>query len=339
MFAGFHPLRALIAAAALAMAVIAAPIGASAQERSVEVRFPRGASGTTITDTIVGNQAVNYRIGVSAGQKMSVNLDVDNASAYFNITAPGASAALYNGSISGNGTSVDIPSSGTYVITVYLMRNAARRNERANYSLTLYVEGRAAAAPAPLPSHAANPTGPSQWVVQGLNGGTLNVRSSASTTGAVVGKLVDGDRADNLGCQAGSDQQWCRIHTSWGLTGWVAARYLHEDFPQAAQRPSRPPPQRPVAPPAVTLPSYPLYPQQVGPAAPVRPGMTTAEMSRYCAGEASARFSVRPQDITTNAAFQSGGNYVVQGWFDRGGSSTFFNCWFDIDGNFSYIQG
>jgi hypothetical protein len=71
---------------------------------------------------------------------MSVQLDSSNSSLYFNIVAPGASAALYNSSIDGNGTSVAIPSSGNYVIQVYLMRNAARRGETANYTLTLYVE-------------------------------------------------------------------------------------------------------------------------------------------------------------------------------------------------------
>lgn len=33
-----------------------------------------------------------------------------------------------------------IPSSGSYMIDVYLMRNAARRDEAAEYTLTLSVE-------------------------------------------------------------------------------------------------------------------------------------------------------------------------------------------------------
>jgi hypothetical protein len=45
-------------------------------------------------------------LGVSAGQKMSVQLDTDNASSYFNITGPGASAAAYIGSINGNSTTL-----------------------------------------------------------------------------------------------------------------------------------------------------------------------------------------------------------------------------------------
>lgn len=71
---------------------------------------------------------------------MSIQLDSKNTSLYFNVTAPGVDAAIYNSSINGNGTSITIPSSGEYVVDVYLMRNAARRNEVANYDLTIYVE-------------------------------------------------------------------------------------------------------------------------------------------------------------------------------------------------------
>ncbi|WYK05159.1 DNA breaking-rejoining protein [Cereibacter sphaeroides f. sp. denitrificans] len=108
--------------------------------RRETVHFAPGTSGSTINARIKGYNSVQYSLGVRAGQKMSVQLDSNNASLYFNITAPGATEALYNSSIDGNGTSVTIPSSGTYVIDVYLMRNAARWGETANYSLTLYVE-------------------------------------------------------------------------------------------------------------------------------------------------------------------------------------------------------
>ncbi|MEO1910907.1 MAG: DNA breaking-rejoining protein [Paracoccus sp. (in: a-proteobacteria)] len=108
--------------------------------RHETVRFARGTLGTTLTGQVRGYDSVQYALGVTAGQALDVQLDGDNSSLYFNVTAAGASAALYNSSIDGNGTSITIPSSGTYLIDVYLMRNAARRNETATYSLTLYVE-------------------------------------------------------------------------------------------------------------------------------------------------------------------------------------------------------
>lgn len=125
--------------AALFLMISGAPALADDIRREA-VHFAPGTSGSTIKSKVKGYDSVQYSLGVKAGQKMSVQLDSSNASLYFNITAPGATEALYNGSIDGNGTTVTIPSSGKYVIDVYLMRNAARRGETAAYTLTLYVE-------------------------------------------------------------------------------------------------------------------------------------------------------------------------------------------------------
>lgn len=132
-------LRHLTRLAVLLLMIGGTPAFADDMRRET-VRFAPGTSGSTINARVTGYQSVRYSLGVSAGQKMSVQLDSSNTSLYFNITAPGADAALYNGSIDGNATTVTIPSSGNYVIDVYLMRNAARRGETADYSLTLYVE-------------------------------------------------------------------------------------------------------------------------------------------------------------------------------------------------------
>lgn len=309
---------------ALVFAIASAALPAFAQDtRNVDLRFPRWTSGTTITDTITGYESVNYRVGVSAGQRMSVHLDTDNSSNYFNITAPGASEALFVGSMSGNSTTFRVPSSGNYVINVYLMRNAARRDETADYALTLYVEGQAAAAPPvqrPQPDFADGLAGgPDFWQVTGLSGGdTLNVRASSSTSARILGTLGNGDTVRNLGCTMNGSTRWCQIERRDGLSGWVAGRYLHESFGETAQ-PSRP---QPVSPPPNATPSR----------------IDTSLMPRFCQGEASAQYGVRPQALTTNAAFQSGNNYVVQGYFDRDGSTTFFNCWFGLDGSFAYIN-
>lgn len=313
-----------LALVASVLLVLVAPVSAQ-DTRTVDVRFPRGSSGTTINDSIAGYQTVNYRLGVSAGQQMSVQLDTDNDSAYFNITAPGASEALYNGSIAGNSTSVVIPSSGNYVISVYLMRNAARRNETASYALTLYVEAGSASRPpqAPAPDFADGlQGGPDFWQVQGLTGGdTLNIRSGASTANAIIGTVRNGDTLRNFGCAMNGSTRWCQVQTASGIQGWVAGRYLHESFGTAEQ--------------PITLPT-PL-PQPI-PSNPAPDVVSTAMMPRYCAGEASAKFSVRPQDITTNVAFRSGNNYVSQGYFDADGSTTFFNCYFGLDGGFVSVN-
>ena len=317
----------LFVAAILVSSSVFAQTAFAQDARSVEVRFPRGQSGTTINDSITGYEAVNYQLGVSAGQTMSLQLDTDNPSNYFNITAPGASEALFNGSIDGNSTSVKIPSSGTYTISVYLTRNAARRDETADYSLTLYIEGRASqSAPAPVQNDFADGLagGPDYWQVHGLAGGdTLNVRSGPSTGNGSVGRLVEGDVIRNLGCQMSGSTRWCQIETRNGLTGWVAGRYLHESVAQQQpQRPTTRPPAQPPTPPQNPAPTY----------------LSQADMPRFCAGEASAKFSQRPQDITTNLAFQTGNMFVSQGYFDQGDDTTFFNCYFQLDGSFIAVN-
>lgn len=132
-------LRKLSRITALLLLISGVPAHADDIRRET-VHFAPGTSGSTLTSKVKGYNAVQYSLSVRAGQKMSVQLDSGNSSLYFNITAPGASEALYNSSMDGNGTTVTIPSSGKYVIDVYLMRNAARRGETANYTLTLYVE-------------------------------------------------------------------------------------------------------------------------------------------------------------------------------------------------------
>lgn len=305
--------------------------------RIVDVRFPRGASGTTVSDTIVGYQMINYRIGVSAGQTMSVQLDTDNPSNYFNINAPGASAAAYNSSISGNTANFRIPSSGNYIISVYLMRNAARRGESADFDLTLYVGAGAAQAPRPttLPSGPVAPItvpsmdgGPDYWQVQGLGNDTLNVRSGPSTSNGVIATVRNGDRLRNFGCTMNGSTRWCQVETPRGQQGWVAGRYLHESIgrpttlPTVNPRPLPQPVQRPVPVPYTPEPS----------------GVSTSDMPRFCAGEASAKYGVRPTEITVNGVIDGGSNFIVQGYFDEDdGSSTFFNCYFGTDGSFQYV--
>ncbi len=126
----------LFAAASLALI---APATAQNGQRSERVQFARGTSSKTITGAIKGDAGVRYLVGARAGQKLTVTYKPSNASSYFNVTAPGADAAMFIGSTSGNSYTTTIPSTGDYAIDVYLMRNAARRNETAKYTLTVSV--------------------------------------------------------------------------------------------------------------------------------------------------------------------------------------------------------
>lgn len=126
-------------ALALAALMLAAPIFAQNAERTERVQFARGTSSKAIKGSIRGYNGANYLVRARAGQTLTVSLKTSNPSSYFNVTAPGAEAAMFIGSTSGNSFTTTIPSSGEYKINVYLMRNAARRNAVANYTLTVGV--------------------------------------------------------------------------------------------------------------------------------------------------------------------------------------------------------
>jgi hypothetical protein len=110
--------------------------------RTEQVHFKPGASSATIKGKIKGYETVDYVLEASKGQQMNVSMATDNPSSYFNVLAPGESeVAMFVGSTSGNQFEGSLPKSGAYKIRVYMMRNAARRDEVANYRLEMIVTG------------------------------------------------------------------------------------------------------------------------------------------------------------------------------------------------------
>ncbi|WP_051231306.1 SH3 domain-containing protein [Kaistia adipata] len=210
---------------------LTAPV--SAQDTRTEVvKFAKGASSRTIRDTIVGRQSARYLLSVAAGQRVRVQLASSNRFNFFNVTAPGADTALFVGSQAGNSASFVAPSSGRYVIDVYLMRNAARRNETANYALTVSVAGKQAASrPSPGNEDFADGLsgGPDFWEVTGVPpGDRLNLRAAASANAAVLGTARNGAVLRNLGCRMNGGTRWCRVESRDGTRGWAAGRFLRE---------------------------------------------------------------------------------------------------------------
>ncbi len=113
----------------------------AAADRTVTVKFAPGAISKTVSGTIKGDDGVNYRLGASAGQVMQVLFSPSNRSCYFNVLPPAGSEAVFNGSVSGNEFGSNLTQSGNYTVQVYLMRNAARRNETCKYSITFEISG------------------------------------------------------------------------------------------------------------------------------------------------------------------------------------------------------
>jgi len=114
-----------------------------AQDPIIEktVSFERGASSATITGSIQGYETVDYLLGAKAGQTMTVSMTTDHTVNYFNVLPPNDPTALYNSSMGDNSWTGVLPESGTYKVRVYLMRSAARRNEKASYTMDFAITG------------------------------------------------------------------------------------------------------------------------------------------------------------------------------------------------------
>jgi hypothetical protein len=241
----------LILAIALATGLIPFAVPAVAQgARTEEVRFPPGKTGTTIKGRITGDQSVNYTVGAEAGQVMTIRLRPSNRGTYFNVYEPGrgpGDQALAVSEMTGemvpdlNQFKGKLPTSGTYTISVYLVRAAARRNETSRYTLDVAISalGKAEALP-PVKADFADGLqgGPDFWEVTGVpKGDVLNLRRGPSAKEGVVTSVRNGAVLRNAGCRMSGGQRWCRVETTGGPAqgGWVAGRYLREGGPPAGQ--------------------------------------------------------------------------------------------------------
>ena len=149
-------MRAAMAGVICLLAMLSGPVAAQ-PVRQEQVLFKPGESNTTITGKIEGYQSVDYQLSAEAGQSLVVSFKPSNLSAYFNVLPPGGDEAIFVGSTSGNQFAAELPADGVYTIRVYLMRNAARRNEKACYTLQLGITGKVkTAAPPAAPATAGS---------------------------------------------------------------------------------------------------------------------------------------------------------------------------------------
>lgn len=130
----------------LKTAALACALATSAQaQMSADVKFAPGNYGANVSGTVIGNDYFDYTLGAKAGQDMFVELTVvdsnGSGTVYFNILPPGGDGtALYNSSINGNSTTVDLPRDGTYTIRVYQMGNDADTGVTSGYRIDLSIQ-------------------------------------------------------------------------------------------------------------------------------------------------------------------------------------------------------
>ncbi|MGZ8273171.1 MAG: hypothetical protein ACXWUM_04590 [Burkholderiaceae bacterium] len=137
--------RLVTVALLLAMGAVVTPEALAAAEAGAThgkpVQFAKGKSSAQVRGSIKGERDAAYTVNARAGQTLAVSLTSANGSLNFNINAPGSNESMFIGSVQGAKASVVLPADGSYVVQVYLMRNAARRNESASYTLDVAVTG------------------------------------------------------------------------------------------------------------------------------------------------------------------------------------------------------
>ena len=109
--------------------------------RTERVQFEKGTSSAHLEGTVVGYESADYVLGAAAGQKMSVEISTDNRFLFFNVINTSTDEHLFTGSMEAepNTWSGELPSDGDYIVQVYLMRNEARRDGKAHYSLDISI--------------------------------------------------------------------------------------------------------------------------------------------------------------------------------------------------------
>lgn len=120
-----------------------AAAAAADEERVVKpVQFAKGKSSAVIRGRVAGRQYIDYQLRAGAGQRMTVSLKGSNVANYFNLLPPDS-----NGTAMGSGELIDnrfdgmLPDDGVYTIRVFLYRNAARRGEQSDFTLSVGVTG------------------------------------------------------------------------------------------------------------------------------------------------------------------------------------------------------
>ena len=105
------------------------------------MRFKPGHTSATFNGSVTGYDMNTYILGANAGQTLSIAFTASNNSCYYNVDAPTADEALFNGSTDGRGGFTGVlPADGKYQIKAYLMRNAARRQETCKFSFSIEIK-------------------------------------------------------------------------------------------------------------------------------------------------------------------------------------------------------
>lgn len=218
----------------LLLVVLAWPGPAAAQvERMDRIAFPAESDSAFVQGAIRGREVADYVVSAAPGQRVQAELTASNPNVFLNVRAPGSMETTHVGPVRGNVFDGLATAAGDYRLSVFLVGEAARRDEVAAYALSVTVAPRQPAA-RPEPQQAAEappaaaPPRPEAFAITGLpRGQTLNLRGGPSTRDRVVARLAAREVVLGRGCQQVQAERWCQVERQeGGGAGWVMARYL-----------------------------------------------------------------------------------------------------------------
>lgn len=126
----------------LALSMFAVCGIAAAGNRVEPLAIASGQGTTSIQGRVQGYAHVDYRLSARAGQTLRIRMATRHGANYFNVLPPGSGdIAMFADGNPDNAFERVLPDDGVYLVRVYLMRSAARRNETASFRLTLELAG------------------------------------------------------------------------------------------------------------------------------------------------------------------------------------------------------
>lgn len=226
------PQRLFLAALAAGLVALSPPAAAQ-QVRSEKVESADASTGVILSGKVRGHDSAEYTVTGAAGQILSVDLLSENGALNFTVTPKGAAEAVFMSETTGPVADVTLPADGDYVVQVYLMRSAARRDDGADYTLGIGLAG------GDFADGLAG--GPDWWQVTLEDPASgLNIHSGPDARYPVISKAANGELAQNRGCRMTGPERWCSVRFQGsGQQGWVAGRFLSEAAaPEAAEVPA-----------------------------------------------------------------------------------------------------
>ncbi len=216
-----------LALTAFLCVLVASPVHAEIATEQLVLK----SGPATIKGSVQGDETIDYRFDAQAGQTLKVALKTTNGANNFNVLREGNDAAIFIGNIDGASFEGKLPETGAYLIRVYLMRSAARRTEKADFTLTAELSSGPDQI-ASIPNFADGLTGgPDVWeVVSSASVTDRMLRNEPSTDARGIINLAAGTKLKNRGCRMNGGMKWCEVEEEAGakLRGWISGAALIE---------------------------------------------------------------------------------------------------------------